>query len=74
MNPYILSKIEESINQLPVDQQLQLIERVAQRIRGHMGSKEAIEDQLAKLAADPQIQDELRKVDEEFASTEVDGL
>lgn len=74
MNLPTLSQIEESINQLPVDQQLRLIERVAQRIRGHIACKGAIEDQLAAMASDPQIQNELRKIGEEFVSTEVDGL
>ncbi len=74
MNLSTLSQIEESINQLPVDQQLRLIERVAQHIRGHIAGKDSIEDQLAAMASDPQIQDELRKIDEEFASTETDGL
>jgi hypothetical protein len=74
MNLSTLSQIEESINQLSVDQQLRLIERVAQRIRGHIAGKDSIEDQLAAMASDPQIQDELRKIGEEFASTEADGL
>ena len=74
MNQSTLSEIEESINQLSVDQQLRLIERVAQRIRGNIVGKDSIEDQLAAMASDPQIQDELHKIEAEFSSTEADGL
>ena len=74
MNQSTLSEIEESINQLPVDQQLRLIERVAQRIRGSIVGKDSIEDRLAAMASDPQIQDELHKIGAEFSSTETDGL
>ncbi len=74
MNISTLSEIEESINQLPVDQQLRLIERVAQRIRGSIAGNDSIEDHLTTIASDPQIQDELHKIEVEFASTEADGL
>ena len=74
MNISTLSQIEESINQLPMDQQLRLIERVAQRIRGSISGNDSIEDQLSAMASDPQIQDELHKIEGEFASTEADGL
>ena len=70
----VLSQIEERINQLPIDEQLLLIERVAQRIREEMAKQHAFEKQLAAMAADPEIQRELRKIDEEFAVTESDGL
>ena len=74
MNISTLSEIEESISQLPMDQQLRLIERVAQRIRGSIVGKDSIEDQIAAMASDPQIQGELHKIEAEFASTEADGL
>ena len=74
MNISTLSEIEESINQLPVDQQLRLIERVAQRIRGNIVGNDSIESQLAAMASDPQIQNELHEIEGEFASTEADGL
>ena len=74
MNISTLSEIEESINQLPVDQQLRLIERVAQRIRGNIVGNDSIESQLATMASDPQIQNELHEIEGEFASAEADGL
>jgi hypothetical protein len=70
----VLAQIEERIHQLPIDEQLLLIERVAKRIREEMAKQHALEKQLAAMAADPEIQRELRKIDEEFAVTESDGL
>ena len=74
MTSLVLSQIEERINQLPIDEQLWLIERVAQRIREHMLKLGVFDQQLAAMAADPEIQRELHKIDEEFAGTESDGL
>ncbi len=74
MTSLVLSQIEERINQLPIDEQLWLIERVAQRIREQMLKQGVFDQQLATMAADPEIQRELHKIDEEFAGTESDGL
>ena len=74
MHTSVLSQIEESITQLPVDEQLWLIERVAQRLREHMLKQRALDAQLVAMAADPDIQRELRKINQEFAATESDGL
>lgn len=70
----VLSQIEERITQLPVDEQLWLIERVAQRLRESMRKQYALDAQLVAMAADPDIQRELHKINEEFAVTESDGL
>ena len=67
MNLPVLSQIEESINQLPLDEQLWLIERVAQRIRANIVSQNAWDNELAQMASDIEIQNELRKIDAEFA-------
>ena len=37
-------------------------------------SAPASEDDLATMAADPDIQQELRRIEEEFRGTELDGL
>ncbi len=74
MPSLIVSQIEERIHQLPIDEQLWLIERVAQRIREHVVNQRAFEKQLVAMAADPEIQSELHKINEEFAVTESDGL
>lgn len=74
MHTSVLAQIEERITQLPVDEQLWLIERVAQRLRESMRKQQAFDAQLVAMAADPDIQHELHQIDEEFAETESDGL
>jgi hypothetical protein len=75
MNSAILLEIEKKIDLLSPDQQLWLIEQIVRRLREtplkNQGEKE---NQLAAMAADPEIQQELRKIEEEFAPTEKDGL
>lgn len=74
MNLSVLSQIEESIGLLSLDEQLWLIEQLARRIRENTFRQNSFENQLAAMAADPEIQSELQKIDEEFAGTETDGL
>ena len=74
MHTSVLSQIEERITQLPVDEQLWLIERVAQRLREFIRNQRAFEAQLGAMASDPDIQRELHQIAEEFAVTESDGL
>ena len=74
MHTSVLSQIEARITQLPVDEQLWLIERVAQRLRESMRTQRAFEARLVAMAADPDIQYEIHQIDEEFAATESDGL
>ncbi|MDY6867657.1 MAG: hypothetical protein SVT56_07100 [Chloroflexota bacterium] len=69
-----LSQLEKNIYELPLDDQLRLMERLAQNIRNLMATKSDIEIQLAAMANDPEIQKELRMIEEEFALTEADGL
>jgi hypothetical protein len=56
MNTLSLESIESAINQLPFLEQVQLLERLAQRIRRQTERRRSIEDQLAAMAADPDIQ------------------
>ena len=74
MHASVLSQIEERITQLPIDEQLWLIERVAQRLRESMRNQRAFEAQLVAMATDPDIQREIHQIAEEFAVTEADGL
>ena len=74
MDSSVLSQLEESIDKLSLEEQLWLIERVSQRIRENMVEKSTLDDQLAVMAADPEIQLELQRINEEFASAEEDGL
>ena len=75
MNASMLSKIEDIFNQLSITEQLWLIQRLVQRIRENVGNKEDLfESQLMAMAADPEIQNELQQIEQEFAFTEIDGL
>jgi hypothetical protein len=75
MNATRLEQLETEINALPLSDQLWLMERMARQIRGKAinGGIER-ESQIAAMAADPQIQQELREIEAEFAGTEGDGL
>jgi hypothetical protein len=74
MNFGVLSEIEAHIDELSVAEQLALLEYVAQRVRKNLGAQSNVENELALMAADPDIQRELREINEEFASMEADGL
>jgi hypothetical protein len=70
-----IERIEADIRQLPLADQLWLMERLAQHIRrSTIHTQPALEDQLATMANDPEIQRELRQIEAEFAGTETDGL
>jgi len=74
MNLSVLSQIEERIHQLSLAEQLWLIERLAQRLRTQLIPQTMVEDVLATMAADPDIQRELQCIEEEFAPAAADGL
>ena len=69
-----LTQIEERVSLLPVDEQLRLIERITHRLRKDMVERIALDNQLAAMAADPEIQGQLGKIEEEFSFAEADGL
>ncbi len=74
MNMLVLSQLEENIYELSLDEQLWLIERLAQHIRSIMVIEEDFEMQLMAMANDLEIQNELQTIATEFSITEVDGL
>ena len=74
MSQIVLSQIEQNILQLPVDEQLLLISRVAKKLRGKLDDVSDFERQLAEMAKDPDIQRELKEIEEDFRHTELDGL
>ena len=39
-----------------------------------INKKDALKSQLAAMAADPQVQSEIKKINHEFAAAEIDGL
>lgn len=70
-----IERIEDEINQLPFSDQLWLVERMMHRLRLQTPTaRPSLENQLAAMAHDPDIQRELREIEMEFAGTEADGL
>jgi hypothetical protein len=75
MPPVTLSEIERQIHELPLDQQLWLIESLAHGLRqSALADRADLERDLVTMAADPEIQAELRRIEAEFSPTEADGL
>ncbi len=74
MSQMVLSQIEQNILQLPVDEQLMLISRVAERLRGKIDKSSDFEKSLVEMANDADIQRELKAIEEDFRLTELDGL
>ncbi len=70
-----LDELERRIQLLPVNEQLWLVERVLHRMRVNGGPAQGDEaEELAAMAADPDIQREVRAIEEEFGPAEADGL
>jgi len=67
MKQAAISQIEERLIQLPVDEQLQLISRMAQRLRDHLNNPAHAEMPLEAMAADEDIQRELSQVKPDLA-------
>ena len=63
-----LDLIIDQVQHLPTGEQLQLIKRVADLL-GRANQPQRIEDQLAAMAADPDIQRELRQIKSDFVGT-----
>ena len=75
MDQPTVSQIEESFSQLPISEQRWLIERLVHRVNEKiLTESQELDDQLALMAADPQIQSELQEIESEFALAESDGL
>jgi hypothetical protein len=70
-----LAEIERQVSRLPYEEQLWLIERLAHNLRqSPRSAPPVVVNDLAAMAADPDIQRELREIAAEFAGTEMDGL
>jgi hypothetical protein len=75
MNQLTLAQIEDSFTQLTTSEQLHLIERLVHRVHENtVKQREDADNQLAQMAADPDIERELREIEREFATAESDGL
>lgn len=70
-----LQEIEERLPGLSYQERLILMERLSQSLReGCRASWESWDTELAGMAADPEIQREVREIDAEFAGALRDGL
>jgi hypothetical protein len=70
-----LAEIELQIYSLPRVEQLRLIERMAQQLRQSDPSVDLVDEgDLALMASDPEIQKEIKAINDEFSPTESDGL
>lgn len=75
MNSSGLLQIEIKINQLSQGEQLWLIERIVHRLRkSDKKERSDVDSQLAAMAHDPEIQEEMQNIEKEFALTEANGL
>jgi hypothetical protein len=72
MRSSVLQTIEAQLPLLSHDEQLWLIEHLAKLQKEKRREKWAAS--LEAMANDPQIQAEIRYIQEEFATTEADGL
>lgn len=69
------TKIESEFARLSPEAQLSLLERLVHRVRlAVAGRQDAWEAELSAMAADPEMQRELRRINAEFNATEADGL
>lgn len=74
MNQIALSQIENNILSLPIDEQLLLISRVAEKLRRKMEKSSSFENGLNEMANDENVQRELKEIEQDFRYTEMDGL
>jgi hypothetical protein len=75
MNTSFLAEIEKKIRELSKKEQLWLIEKLAHHLRESAFSDQSIiEKQHADMAFDSEIQSELKKINQEFVLTELDGI
>lgn len=75
MNQSALAQIEETFSRLRISEQLSLIERLVHQVRQNsLKQTNDLDAQLALMAADPEIQNEMQRIEEEFTYAEADGL
>lgn len=68
-----ISQIEERLIRLSVDEQLQLISRMAQRLRDHLYNPTQLDVPLGAMTADEDGQRELRQVEPGASATQPSG-
>lgn len=75
MSNSVLAQLEDGFKQLSTSEQLSLIERLVHHVHeATLQQRNDVDEELALMAADPQIQCELRRIEQEFSYVEADGL
>ena len=75
-----LLEIDRSIRALSLEEQMWLLERLVRHLREKTHThafpinSQDMEEDLAAMASDPDIQAEIAAINEEFAVAEMDGL
>jgi hypothetical protein len=68
-------EIESQFARLPTESQLSLLERLVHHLRQSLEAPQSSwEAELSAMAADPQMRQELSRINSEFRSAESDGL
>jgi hypothetical protein len=75
MSNSALTQLEDGFKQLSTSEQLYLIERLVHHVHdAALKQPNDVDAQLALMASDPQIQNEIRRIEREFSHAEADGL
>jgi hypothetical protein len=74
MNSTVLERLNAEMERLSLSEQVWLLERLVRYIRERTNNRQTTEDQLEAMASDPAIQRELQLIENEFSSTDSDGL
>lgn len=75
MSNSALAQLEDGFKQLSTSEQLELIERLVHHVHeATVKENKDTDDELALMASDPEIQNELRRIEQEFSHAEADGL
>ena len=70
-----LTQIEDGFKRLSTAEQQLLIERLVRHLNETTAKRTSeIDQQLALMASDPEIQDELERIEREFSYADADGL
>jgi hypothetical protein len=75
MSNSALTQIEDGFKRLSASEQQLLIERLVRHLNETTAKRTSeLDQQLALMASDPEIQDELEKIEREFSYADADGL
>jgi len=71
----VLTQIEETFSRLSYSEQLHLLERLVHQLKENAATGQPLNEMtLAEMAADPEIQHELKLIEAEFMVADADGL